>query len=165
MTGRGSAWLERLVRDQEVPGSNPGAPTIRLPVSGDTEKVAYGGCVRRRLSTLNRPIHGGGPSLRCKVKEKKKASEQKRIHVFYSGRVQGVGFRFTTEKTALSLRIAGWVKNLPDGRVEVVAEGEEATLVLFIEKMKNGPMQPYIRSASVEWHRPKGEFNDFCVRF
>ncbi len=57
---------------------------------------------------------------------------RKRIHVYYSGMVQGVGFRFTAEKLAKGLGLAGWVKNLRDGRVEVLCEGEEADLVSFI---------------------------------
>ena len=97
--------------------------------------------------------------------EKIKAQGKKRIHIFYSGRVQGVGFRFTAEQVALSLGIVGWVQNLPDGRVEAVAEGEEAKLVLFLEKIKNGPMKPYIRGAAVEWEKASGGFDDFGVRF
>ena len=97
--------------------------------------------------------------------EKTKENSKKRLHVFYSGRVQGVGFRFTAEQVALSLGLVGWVKNLPDGRVETVAEGEEAKLVLFLEKMKNGPMKPYIRSLTAEWERAKEEFHDFGIRF
>ena len=90
---------------------------------------------------------------------------QKRIHLFYSGRVQGVGFRFSTERVALSLGIVGWVKNLSDGKVEVIAEGEEAKLVHFLEKIKEGPMKPYIRGVEVEWQEAKGEFSDFGIRF
>ncbi|MFH1858118.1 MAG: acylphosphatase [Candidatus Omnitrophota bacterium] len=93
------------------------------------------------------------------------AEKNKRIHVFYSGRVQGVGFRFTAEHIALSLQLVGWVKNLTDGRVEVVAEGEETKLVHFLEKMKNGPMKPYIRGVEVDWQAAKGEFDDFGVCF
>jgi len=97
--------------------------------------------------------------------EKIKNRSKKRIHVFYLGRVQGVGFRFTAERVALFLGITGWVKNLPDGRVEVVAEGDEAKLVLFLEKMKNGPMKPYLRGVAVDWQEARGEFQDFSLRF
>jgi len=101
-----------------------------------------------------------------KVKgERTNTSTKKRLHVFYSGRVQGVGFRFTTEQIALSLGMTGWVKNLPDGRVEVMAEGEEAKLVGFLEKIRNGPMKPYIRGVEAEWEEAKGEFRDFGIRF
>ena len=55
----------------------------------------------------------------------------KRIHVFYSGQVQGVGFRYTVQDIAASFGIAGWFRNLRDGRVEVVAEGKEMDLKEF----------------------------------
>ena len=79
--------------------------------------------------------------------------------------MQGVGFRFTTEHIALSLGVKGWVKNLPDGRVEVVAEGVEPQLVQFLEKIRNGPMKPYIRSVETDWSETSGGFRDFTVRF
>ena len=53
---------------------------------------------------------------------------KKRLHIYYTGRVQGVGFRFTTEDIASELGVCGWVKNLGDGRVEVVVEAEEELL-------------------------------------
>ena len=55
--------------------------------------------------------------------KKKLTKEIHRAHVYYSGRVQGVGFRYTAEGLALDLKLVGWVKNLPDGRVELVCEG------------------------------------------
>ena len=97
--------------------------------------------------------------VKCKVKGKK------RVHLFYSGRVQGVGFRFTAETIALSLGVTGWVKNLPDGRVEVIAEGEEARLVQFLEKIRNGPMKPYIRGVESDWSEATTEHRDFSIRF
>ena len=97
--------------------------------------------------------------------EKANFERQKRVHLFYSGRVQGVGFRFTVERIALALGIVGWVMNLPDNRVEVVGEGDEVKLVYFLEKMKSGPMKPYIRGVDVTWEKAKGEFDDFGVRF
>jgi len=97
--------------------------------------------------------------------QKDKTEGKKRIHLFYSGRVQGVGFRFTAENIALSLGLAGWVKNLLDGRVEVVCEGDEATLVQFLEKMRSGPMKPYLRGVETSWLEATGEFRDFTIRF
>jgi len=94
-----------------------------------------------------------------------KLGKTKRIHVFYSGRVQGVGFRFTAENVALSLTLMGWVKNLPDGRVEAVVEGEETKLNAFLEKMRQGLMKPYIRKVEVKWEAPQGGFEDFNIRF
>ncbi len=90
----------------------------------------------------------------------------KRVHVYYSGRVQGVGFRFTVERIALDMRdITGWVRNLPDGRVEVVAEGEEERLQEFLERTKQSVMKRYIRREDVIWEICKGEFDDFEIRF
>lgn len=90
---------------------------------------------------------------------------KKRIQVYYDGMVQGVGFRFTAERVALNLGLRGWVKNLFDGRVEVVAEGKEQDLVDFLHKVKNGPMKPYIRGTDVTWQEATGEFRDFTISF
>ena len=79
--------------------------------------------------------------------------------------VQGVGFRFTAERIAVSLGLSGWVRNLFDGNVEVVCEGEESVLVDFINKMKSGPMKNYIKNAQITWQESTGEFTDFTVRF
>ena len=90
---------------------------------------------------------------------------KKRLHVYYSGTVQGVGFRFTTERIAVSLGLQGWVKNLFNGKVEIICEGEEPDLVLFLGKARNGPMKRYITGADVDWQEATGEFKDFTVRF
>jgi len=91
---------------------------------------------------------------------------KKRVRVFYSGRVQGVGFRFTTERIALEMGdVYGWVRNLPDGRVEVVAEGEEERLNEFLRRIRGGLMKRYIKREDVIWENYKGEFDDFEIRF
>ena len=59
----------------------------------------------------------------------------------------------------------GWVRNLPDGRVEALAEGPEKTLKTFLERIASGPMKNYIRDAEIHWEKPTGEFDDFQVRF
>lgn len=89
----------------------------------------------------------------------------RRVHVFWAGRVQGVGFRYTAESAALELGIAGWVRNLPDSRVEAVAEGPEKKLSQFLERIASGPMRHYIQQAQVRWEDPTGEFREFQVRF
>ena len=88
----------------------------------------------------------------------------RRIHVFYSGRVQGVGFRFTAEALALKLGIAGWVRNLGDGRVELIAEAEESTLKALLSGI-NGSFGRHIHDTDISWQEPTGEFRDFGVRF
>ena len=89
---------------------------------------------------------------------------KKRMRVKYSGTVQGVGFRFTAERVAVSLNLTGWAMNAPDGSVEVLAEGEEKDLVSFIDKIKRA-MNHYIRSTRVNWQEYKGEFGSFGIRF
>ena len=90
---------------------------------------------------------------------------KKRIHVYFSGVVQGVGFRFTAERLALDLGLSGWAKNLFDGRVEVVSEGDESDLTDFLNKMKNGPLKRYITRTDVTWQEATGEFTEFTISF
>ena len=90
---------------------------------------------------------------------------KKRLHIHYSGIVQGVGFRFTAERVAVNLGLRGWVRNLSDGRVEVVCEGEEADLVNLLDKVKSGPMKHYIKDTQAVWQEPTDEFKDFSIRF
>ena len=89
----------------------------------------------------------------------------RRVHVHWSGRVQGVGFRYTAESAALELGVAGWVRNLPDGRVEALCEGPEKKLNLFLERIAAGPMKRFIQQAQVRWEDPTGEFQEFQIRF
>ena len=90
---------------------------------------------------------------------------KKRLSVFWSGRVQGVGFRYTAESVALELGVAGWVRNLPDGRVEALCESTEKALKVFLERIAIGPMKSYIRQVEVHWDKATGEFDDFKIRF
>jgi len=90
---------------------------------------------------------------------------KKRLHVYYSGTVQGVGFRFTAERIAVNLGLNGWVRNLFNGGVEVVCEGDESRLIDFLNKMKNGSIKHYITGAQVTWQEATGEFEDFTIRF
>ena len=90
---------------------------------------------------------------------------KQRMHVVWSGRVQGIGFRFTAESVALELHLTGWVRNLPDGRVEAICEGESPPLKLYLERVKTGPMQRYIQAVQVDWEEATGEFDDFQIRF
>lgn len=89
----------------------------------------------------------------------------KRVHVFYSGNVQGVGFRYTVQDIAAKLGVHGWVKNLEDGRVEIIAEAEEKNLNEFLDKISKGSLGRYIKDADLTWEKPTKEFSDFDIKF
>ena len=89
---------------------------------------------------------------------------KKQLHLFYSGKVQGIGFRYAVQDIASQQKVCGWVKNLNDSRVEVVAEAEEDVLNDFL-KFINQHFYRYISDLSVEWLRQTGEFRDFQIIF
>ena len=88
-----------------------------------------------------------------------------RAHVYYSGRVQGVGFRFTAEAIAHQVGVLGFVKNLLDGRVEVVCEGSKEKVDAYLEGIKNSALGKHIQKADCLWEDPSGRFTDFRVEF
>ncbi len=89
---------------------------------------------------------------------------KKLVHVYYTGYVQGVGFRFTAEDIAGGLGLTGWVKNLPDGRVELICEGDESKIKDFLSRIE-GAMKRYIQKSDIDWQEYRGEFKDFDIRF
>ena len=86
-----------------------------------------------------------------------------RAHIFVSGRVQGVFFRSHTEKWASSLSLTGWVRNVEDGRVETLVEGDKAKIESLISKLNQGPPLAMVRDLDVSWDEFKGEFGDFQI--
>lgn len=74
----------------------------------------------------------------------------KRLHFLVSGRVQGVGFRYHARKEAQALSIAGWVRNLPDGRVELMIQGEESALEALVAWCRRGPDRGFVTSLEME---------------
>ncbi|MFH1856325.1 MAG: acylphosphatase [Candidatus Omnitrophota bacterium] len=86
------------------------------------------------------------------------------IHVYYSGTVQGVGFRFTVERIGRQMGLTGWIKNLPDSRVEAFCEGNKKDLNLFLEKVRLS-MSGYISNETVNWIEASGEFDSFEISF
>lgn len=80
----------------------------------------------------------------------------KRAHLFISGRVQGVFYRAFTQEVANSLKLNGWVRNLRDGRVEAVFEGDEEKILLAIEKCKDGPPFSRVDNIEIKWEEPEG---------
>ena len=84
-----------------------------------------------------------------------------RAHLFVTGYVQGVFFRHSLAQRARSAGVTGWVKNLPDGRVEAVMEGEEEAVRALIEWSKTGPPHATVERAEVEWEPVSGDFSGF----
>lgn len=85
------------------------------------------------------------------------------MQVFYSGRVQGVGFRYQAKQVASGYEVAGTVRNLPDGRVELIAEGAEAELVEFRQAIRDCGLAPMIRDEQEFWCEPSGQFRGFEI--
>jgi len=86
-----------------------------------------------------------------------------RVRVFAGGRVQGVAYRFFAEKHAARLGLAGWVRNLDDGRVEVLAEGPAGRIESFLERLQEGPRLARVDSFDVRREPSTGEFADFRI--
>jgi len=87
----------------------------------------------------------------------------KRAHVFIEGRVQGVGFRHYTKINAEEVGVLGWVKNLPDGRVEAVFEGPVDHLREMIDRMEQGPGASRVDDIDVEIDEAEGNLSSFEV--
>jgi acylphosphatase len=90
---------------------------------------------------------------------------KRRAHLFISGRVQGVFYRANTRDEARRLGLTGWVRNLPDGRVEAVIEGEEERVKELIDWCHQGPPGAIVRGVEVRWEDYRGEFADFKIRY
>jgi acylphosphatase len=91
-----------------------------------------------------------GPAARCRC--------------LYSGRVQGVGFRYTARNLALGFDIAGYVKNLPDGRVEIVVEGDPSQVTGFLSALDER-MEPFVCKCTQQPEPPTGEFHQFQIDY
>jgi len=87
-----------------------------------------------------------------------------RVHASIEGRVQGVGFRAFVVDQANRLGIKGWVRNRWNGKVEVVAEGDQDALEKLIIALREGPRASYVAKLDLEWQAATGEFNQFSLR-
>ena len=88
-----------------------------------------------------------------------------RVHLTIHGRVQGVFFRAHTQEEAARLRLAGWVRNTPDGSVEAVAEGERTALESFVAWCHRGPSSARVQKVDVSWEPAQGAFSGFHIRY
>lgn len=90
-------------------------------------------------------------------------AERVRAHVWVSGRVQGVYFRAYAEDEAAFRNVAGWIRNAPDGRVEIVFEGSRASVEAMIQWCHRGSPASRVTGVEVTWEAPRGE-SGFRVR-
>lgn len=88
---------------------------------------------------------------------------RRRLHILYSGRVQGVGFRYTVRSVAMGFEVTGTVRNLPDGRVELTAEGQQAELEAFQQAIREAGLAGFIRDEQMFWSEASGEFRSFEI--
>jgi acylphosphatase len=85
------------------------------------------------------------------------------MRIFYSGSVQGVGFRYTARSTATGFEVAGTVRNLPDSRVELIAEGARGELEAFRVAVRESGLDHFIRNEDIAWSEATGEFRGFEI--
>ena len=90
---------------------------------------------------------------------------QKRIHIFVTGRVQGVFFRQSARVMAIKNNVNGWVRNLGDGRVEIVAEGQESNIDALADWCKTGPANSRVDEFELSEENSTDEFANFEVRY
>jgi len=87
------------------------------------------------------------------------------MHVLISGRVQGVFFRAETQRAATGFKLSGWVRNLPDGRVEAVFEGEDAAVDKMLAWCHHGPPAARVQEVIVTEETYTGEFTSFGIKY
>ena len=89
--------------------------------------------------------------------------ERQQLHVFYSGHVQGVGFRYTVKSLARGFEVTGTVRNLPDGRVELVAQSQRAELDAFRKAIQDSELGHFVRREEISWSEAQNEFRGFEI--
>ncbi len=92
-------------------------------------------------------------------------SELKRLHLLVEGHVQGVGFRFTTVQVASQFSVAGFVRNLPNGDVEIVAEGTETDIHDFWTALRRSRVYRYVTREHVSWSPGRGDIREFSISY
>lgn len=90
---------------------------------------------------------------------------EKRLHLLLEGHVQGVGFRYTTCDLGLKFCVKGFVRNLPDGNVEIVAEGDERVLGDFWAALRRNSVYRHVTRANITWAAAEGRAKDFTISY
>ncbi len=86
-----------------------------------------------------------------------------RLQIFFSGHVQGVGFRYAVRQLSLEFEVTGWVKNMPDGRVQLMAEGDRGELETFQNAIPDAGLRRFIHETHSNWSKGTGEFKGFEI--
>jgi len=89
--------------------------------------------------------------------------DQSRVRLRIEGRVQGIFFRYSAVEEAVRLRLRGWVRNCPDGSVEVVAEGQKKKIEDLIRWCRHGPPGAHVHNVRIQWEDYRGEFKTFRI--
>ncbi|MBM3127440.1 MAG: acylphosphatase [Chloroflexi bacterium] len=92
-------------------------------------------------------------------------TETARLHAIVTGIVQGVNFRWFTQRRAADLGLVGYVRNRSDGSVEFVAEGARAALEQLLDAVRVGPASAAVENVDAQWRAPTGEYHRFEIRF
>ena len=92
-------------------------------------------------------------------------NQKVRAHILVSGRVQGVYFRENTRKKAQELGVFGWVRNLKDGKVEALFEGDKEKVERMVDWARQGPSSAKVENIEIDWQDYKGEFENFQLRY
>lgn len=91
------------------------------------------------------------------------AMKRERVTILYSGHVQGIGFRYAVKTLTTGFEVTGIVRNLPDGRVELAAEGAKEELEAFLQAIRDSGVGRFIRQEQARWAEAKNEFRSFEI--
>jgi acylphosphatase len=147
--------VARLLREQEVAGSNPVAPTICF----FTPDRGAGTALIRAICEV-----GGQPEA-VFVEAMRAARPTSAAEILVEGRVQGVSYRNFVQRKAAQLGLAGYVMNLKDGKVRVRVEGVRETIEELVRDLAKGPPLARVENVAVTWRPPTGRFTTFVIRY
>jgi len=97
--------------------------------------------------------------------DKQNTKKTRRLIASFNGRVQGVGFRFTTVEIARNYTLTGYVQNMMDGSVKLVAEGSEDELSKFLRDLRDAHIYRYVTNEDIHWQDGSGEYEAFVIRY
>jgi acylphosphatase len=89
----------------------------------------------------------------------------RQLHAIIHGRVQGVSFRYNAQREAQRLHLVGWVRNLPDGTVETVAEGDDAHIQQYADWLRRGPSGAVVTAVDTDWDNAPSNFTSFEIHY